>query len=168
MSASLSWPYPRPPRFGPRWQAHRSRSRTRSCNGRISRLRSGSRTSQAWSTTRSTGSTSVRTNSSIQSSSRWKSGSVSKSHAMAASVSGSAGQDGAGGDAGCAVDLAEGGGRVTGDLPGAGGPAQLQRVLVDLAQAAGADRLAVGQAAAVGVDRQPAADLRGALGQQGF
>src|SRR5690606_34647663 len=32
--------------------------------------------------TKSSGSTSVRTNSSIQSSSRWKSGSVSKSHAM--------------------------------------------------------------------------------------
>ena len=37
---------------------------------------------------------------------------------------------------------------------------------IDLAQPAGADRLAVGDQAAVGVDRQPAADLELAVGDQ--
>ena len=63
---------------------------------------------------------------------------------------------------GRAVDLGEADPRGPRDLALAGLAAQLEHDLVHLAQPRGADRLAVGQAAAVGVDRQPPADARGA------
>ena len=69
------------------------------------------------------------------------------------------GQHGARADAGRAVDLREADPAAAGDLAVAGVAAQLQHDLVDLAQPGRADRLAVGEAAAVGVDRQTAADL---------
>ena len=82
----------------------------------------------------------------------------------------SAGQDGHARDARCAVHVGVGHLRIARDLVLAGVAAQLQHVLVDLAQSRGADRLAIGQAAAVGVDREPAVDLGVAvgLGQQGL
>ena len=49
--------------------------------------------------------------------------------------------------------------RIAGHLTRTSGASQLQHVLVDLAESGRADRLTVGQAAAVGVDRQSAADL---------
>ena len=54
----------------------------------------------------------------------------------------------------------------SGDLAVAGFAAQLDDDLVDLAQARRTDRLTVGHEAAVGVDRQPAADLGGAVGDE--
>src|SRR6185437_8459480 len=69
------------------------------------------------------------------------------------------------GEAGRAIDLAvaEAGAL---DLAAFGPATQLLDVLVDLAQARGADRLAARQAAAVGVDRQLAADPGCAFGDQ--
>src|SRR3954452_6448574 len=76
-------------------------------------------------------------------------------------------EHGAGADAGGAVDLREPYARRAGHLTRAGLAPQLQHDLVDLAQAGRADRLAVGEAAAVGVDRQAAADRgRAALDQR--
>src|SRR5688572_18613959 len=71
----------------------------------------------------------------------------------------SAGQDRAGPDARGPVDLRVAHPRLAGDLPVTRLPAQLQDDLVDLAHARRADRLSVGEQPAVGVDRQPAADL---------
>src|SRR5216684_9359652 len=68
--------------------------------------------------------------------------------------------------AGCPVDVREAHPRPAGDLPRAGLPAQLPHYLVHLPQSGGADGLPVRQAAAVGVDRQPAADLRRPAGDQ--
>ena len=65
----------------------------------------------------------------------------------------------AGADARRAVDVGEAEPRRAGDLSLAGLAPQLRYDLVDLAEPGRADRLAVGDAAAVGVDRQPAADL---------
>ena len=56
---------------------------------------------------------------------------------------------------GCPVHVGEADLRLPGHLAVAGLAAQLRDDLVDLAQAGGADGLAVGDAAAVGVDRQP-------------
>ena len=64
---------------GPRCVAHRPRSRTCSCSGGMSSIRSGSLMSQAWWRTWSSGSTSSRTKASAQSSSSWNAGSMSKS-----------------------------------------------------------------------------------------
>src|SRR4051794_31019876 len=76
-------------------------------------------------------------------------------------------EHGAGADAGGAVDLREPYARRAGHLTRAGLAPQLQHDLVDLAQPGRADRLAVGEAAAVRVDRQPAADRgRAALDQR--
>src|SRR4051794_10962329 len=60
----------------------------------------------------------------------------------------------AGADARRPVHVREGDPRVPRDLTAARVAAQLQDVLVHLPEAGGADRLAVGEAAAVGVDRQ--------------
>src|SRR4051795_6304364 len=75
----------------------------------------------------------------------------------------SGGQDGARADSWGAVDVGEGGSGVAGDLAGACLAAQLQDALVDLAEAGGADGLAVGEAAAVGVHGNGAADLGGSF-----
>src|SRR5699024_5957232 len=61
-------------------------------------------------------------------------------------------QDCAGADTWRSVDMGEPEARATGGLPVAGLAAQLGDYLVDLTQSGGSDRLAVGQAAAVGVD----------------
>ena len=85
ISASFSWPYPRPPRSGPRWHAHRPAvldlllertddllvHRVRAVVDEVRAEREVERLD-----TRS------RTNSSIQSSCSWNSGSVEKSHAI--------------------------------------------------------------------------------------
>src|SRR3954447_12140144 len=76
-------------------------------------------------------------------------------------------EHGAGADAGGAVDLREPDAARPGDLAVARLAAQLQDDLVHLAQARRADRLAVGEAAAVGVDGQTATDSgRAALDQR--
>src|SRR5215213_3931382 len=70
-------------------------------------------------------------------------------------------------DPGRAVDLGEADAGGAGDLALPGLTAELEDDLVDLAQARGADRLAVGQAAAVCVDGQAAVALcRAALDQR--
>ena len=53
--------------------------------------------------------------------------------------------------------------RATRHLPIAGAALQLVHDLVNLPQTGGADRLAVGDQPAIGVDRQPATDFRGTL-----
>src|SRR5436190_17453869 len=73
-------------------------------------------------------------------------------------------QDHDAGQAGRAVDLAVAELRAL-DLAAVGAAAQLLDVLVDLPQARGADRLATGQAAAVGVHRQPTTQAGLALSQ---
>src|SRR4051812_47633908 len=78
---------------------------------------------------------------------------------------GSGFQDHDAGKSGGAVDLAVAKAGAF-DLTAFGAAAQLLDVLVDLAQAGRADRLAAGQAPAVGVDRQGAAETGRALGDQ--
>src|SRR3954471_17810384 len=68
-------------------------------------------------------------------------------------------QHGARTDAGRAVDVGEAEPGCAGDLTVAGLSAQLGADLVHLPQTGGADGLAVGDAAAVGVDRERAPDL---------
>src|SRR5581483_5315389 len=75
----------------------------------------------------------------------------------------SAREDRAGTDAGGAVDLRVAHARVARNLARAGVAPQLEADLVDLPKARRADRLAVGDQPAVGVDRQAAADLRLAI-----
>ena len=70
-------------------------------------------------------------------------------------------RSGAGADAGRAVDVGEADAGLARHLAFAGVAPQLEHDLVDLAQPRRTDRLAVGEAAAVGVDREPAADLGG-------
>ena len=70
----------------------------------------------------------------------------------------SAGQDGDGGDAGGPVDLGVADARVALDLAVAGLTAELEHKLVDLAEAGGADRLTVGDEAAIGIDRHGAGE----------
>ena len=70
------------------------------------------------------------------------------------------------GGAGGAVELGVADLRVAGHLPVAGLAAELAHDLVDLAQPRRADRLAVGDEPAVGVHRQRAVDLGGAVGDQ--
>ena len=70
------------------------------------------------------------------------------------------------GGAGRAVELRVPDLRVAGHLAVARLPAQLEHDLVHLAQPRGADRLAVGDEPAVGVDGQAAADLERAVGDQ--
>src|SRR5258707_11537644 len=72
---------------------------------------------------------------------------------------GSAAEDGAGADAGRAVDMGEADPGVARHLAVAGRAPELGHDLVDLPEPRCADRFAVGQAAAVGVDRQDATDL---------
>src|SRR2546430_5325636 len=82
-SASLSCPYPCPPRSGLRCVPHNSRRRTSSFNGSTTFRRvSSSGVNASPGHTRSSGSTSSRTNESTQSSFSWNSGSVSKSHGI--------------------------------------------------------------------------------------
>src|SRR6266536_1566367 len=82
-SASLSCPYPCPPRSGARCVPHNSRRRTSSFNGSTTFRRvSSSGVNASPGHTRSRGSTSSRTNASTQSSFCWNSGSVSKSHGI--------------------------------------------------------------------------------------
>src|SRR2546423_3270382 len=82
-SASLSCPYPCPPRSGLRCVPHTSRRRTSSFNGSTTFRRvSSSGVNASPGHTRSSGSTSSRTNESTQSSFSWNSGSVSKSHGI--------------------------------------------------------------------------------------
>src|SRR5206468_12123814 len=69
-------------------------------------------------------------------------------------------EHGAGTHAGSAVDLREADAAAARDLPLAGLAPPPKDDLVNLGQPGGADRVAVGQAAAVGVDRQPARDRR--------
>ena len=78
----------------------------------------------------------------------------------------SAGDDADAGGAGGAVELGVADLRVAGDLAVAGLAAQLLDEFVDLAQARRTDRLAVGDQAAVGVDRQRAVDVRRPVGEQ--
>ena len=66
------------------------------------------------------------------------------------------------------VELGQGDPRLVGYLPIARGAAQLVHQLEHLPQSGCADRLAVGEQAAVGVDRQPAADLGDSVGEQGL
>src|ERR1700756_2491064 len=80
----------------------------------------------------------------------------------------SGGQDRYRGHAGSAVQMRVADRGLPWYLPGARGAAQLQDDLVDLAQARGADRLAIADQAAVGVDRQPAGDLGLAVGDHAF
>src|ERR1700730_14151402 len=68
--------------------------------------------------------------------------------------------------AGCAVELREADARRTWDLAVAGLATQLAYKLVNLAKTRRADRLAVGDQPAVGVDRHGSVDLCGAVGQQ--
>ena len=75
-------------------------------------------------------------------------------------------QDGRRRGAGRAVDLREADPRVARHLAVAGLAAQLAHQLVHLPQARGADRLAVGDQPAVGVDRDRPVDLGGAVGHQ--
>src|SRR5205085_4451544 len=87
-------------------------------------------------------------------------------YACIAAPRSSHGEHGARADARRAVDLGEPDAAPAGDLPVARVAAQLQNDLVHLAQAGRADRLAVGQAATVGVDREPARQCcRAALDQ---
>src|ERR1044071_9347593 len=65
-----------------------------------------------------------------------------------------------------AVQLSESDTRFAGDLAVARLAAQLPYQFMNLAQAGRADRLAVGDQAAVGVDRHRATDLRRTVGQQ--
>ena len=82
INASLTWPYPGPPRLGPRWQAHRPCAFTCSCNGlrcRRASLMLVSKLAAISGHNRSITSHSSRTNLSIQSSLAWNSGSMLKS-----------------------------------------------------------------------------------------
>src|SRR6266536_308238 len=65
-----------------------------------------------------------------------------------------------------AVDMRECDLGLAGDLPVAGIASELDDALVDLPEARRPDRLAVRDAAAVGIDREPAADLRRAGREQ--
>ena len=67
---------------------------------------------------------------------------------------------------GAPVELGEPDPRFPRHLAVAGLAAQLPHQLVNLAQARSADRLAVGDQAAVGVHRHRSVDLGGAVGQQ--
>src|SRR3954451_4301099 len=82
-SASLSCPYPWPPRSGPRCVAHSPRRRTSSFRGSMAWRRfSSSGTNCRSGNTRSSGSTSSLPNGATPSGCSWYSGSVRKSHAI--------------------------------------------------------------------------------------
>src|SRR5439155_15496182 len=91
---------------------------------------------------------------------------LSTGSASSATVSPSCRQDRDAREAGSAVDVGERRARRAGDLAHAGVTAELQDVLVHLPQTGRADRLAVGEAAAVGVHRQRTADLGGTFGDE--
>src|SRR6185437_16443419 len=78
----------------------------------------------------------------------------------------SAGEDRGGGGAGSPVDLGVADPRITFDLTVAGLAAELEHEFVDLAEAGGPDRFAVGDEAAVGVDRHGSGDLGRAVGEK--
>src|SRR5205823_8416513 len=75
-------------------------------------------------------------------------------------------QHSAGTDSRRPVNVGEPDSRRAGYLPRSRPAAQLRDDLVDLTQSRSADGLSVGDTAAVGVDRERSADLRGAGGDQ--
>src|SRR6058998_2416657 len=81
---------------------------------------------------------------------------------------GSGGQDRHGGDAGGAVQVGVSHPRVAGNLPRAGGAAELEHDLVDLPEPRGADGLTVAEQSAVGVDGKPPTGLSRPLRDEAF